>query len=233
MTKLVKAGVIALVTLFSIGAHANLITNGSFEANDVDSINNNGGSSWEVFESIDGWTTYSGAGIEIQTNDTLSKLDTPFGDQYVELDSANVFRTGRNTNSLMAQEVTGLTVGSYYELSYWYMPRTSTTNDNGINVYWWADGDAVNNSIVADAVANSVFYSGIDWEEITSTLLATAETMYLGFGAFGRDNAVGGLIDNVTLVEVPEPATLALFAIGLIGLGAARRANRSEAVNTP
>lgn len=135
MVRFIKASIVAFTAMISIAAQATLISNGSFEANDVDSINNNGRASWEVFEVIDGWTTVSGAGIEIQTNDTLKKIDTPFGDQYVELDSHNVFGTGADTNSLMMQTINGLTVGSYYELSYFYMPRTSKANDNGINVF--------------------------------------------------------------------------------------------------
>lgn len=227
MVRFIKASIVAFTAMISIAAQATLISNGSFEANDVDSINNNGRASWEVFEVIDGWTTVSGAGIEIQTNDTLKKIDTPFGDQYVELDSHNVFGTGADTNSLMMQTINGLTVGSYYELSYFYMPRTSKANDNGINVFWWADGDVISDSTVDEATANGQYNRTISWQEITATLLASAETMYLGFGAFGLDNTLGGLIDNVTLVQVPEPATLALLAIGLVGLGAARRHQRS------
>lgn len=223
MSLRIKTALAALTAFLSISAQADLITNGSFEANDVDAINLNGGKTWEVFDSIDGWSTFDGAGIEIQTNDTIGRVDTPFGDQYIELDSHNVFGTGADTNSFMVQEIADLTTGSYYELSYWYIPRTKTDGDNGINVYWWADGDAVSDSAVTEATADSSWYKGIDWQEITVTLQATASTMYLGFEAFGFDNSLGGFIDNVSLVEVPEPATLGLLAIGLFGLGAARR----------
>jgi hypothetical protein len=227
MGKLIQMGLFALTTSLSVVANANLITNGSFEANNIGNINNNGSASWEVFNTIDGWSTYSGAGIEIQTNNTLITVDTPFGDQYIELDAHNGFGTGTDTNSLMQQEISGLTVGNSYELSYWYIPRTGITNDNGINVHWWADGDTVNQSIITEAIANTTYSRAVNWEEITTTLIATAETMYLGFAAFGLDNGVGGLIDNVTLATVPEPATLGLLAIGLIGLGAARRYKQS------
>lgn len=54
-------------------------------------------------------------------------------------------------------------------------------------------------------------------------LVATAETMFLSFGATGLDNTLGGFIDNVSLTAVPEPGTLALFAIGAAGLLVGRR----------
>ena len=55
---------------------------------------------------------------------------------------------------------------------------------------------------------------------------ANAESMNLSFGSFGRQNTLGGLIDNVSLAQVsqsakvPEPATIIIFALalGLISL---------------
>ena len=43
---------------------------------------------------------------------------------------------------------------------------------------------------------------------------------------FRLDTPVGAAIDEIELYAIPEPATLTLFGLGLLGLGAARRQNK-------
>jgi hypothetical protein len=46
----------------------------------------------------------------------------------------------------------------------------------------------------------------------------------LGYGAQGRDNTIAGITTIAsTAVTVPEPSIIALFALGLVGIGFARR----------
>jgi len=220
MRKMLKASAVILVAGLAMQAQANLITNGSFETPDLDSVNNNGGSSWEVFSTINGWTTEAGTGIEIQKSGTV--VNAYEGDQYVELDSHNFGLTGDSgSNSFMVQALNQLTVGETYALSFWYQPRTNRTDDNGINVYW---GDSTLDLVMfADGQRNT---SG-GWQNFTTMLVATGEQMNLGFEAFGKQNTLGGFLDAVSLVEVPEPSTFGLLALGLIGLTAARRAKQA------
>mgnify|MGYP001301561988 CR=1 FL=1 len=138
------------------------------------------------------------------------------GNQYVELDS--------HYNSSMYQEISGLTVGGAYELSFWYHARTNNGyNDNGINVYWgdYLPGD------VAVSIDGMKQVNTPGWIEQTVKLVASAETMFLMFAATGYSNSLGGFVDNVSLTAVPEPGTLALFGLGLMGLVLARRQQKA------
>lgn len=209
MSKFKSVVFIALALTFSTVSNANLLVNGDFE-DDVGLT----GSRWGVYSDINGWDTYSGPGIEIQRNTVVAAQS---GNQYVELDSHN----GADTNSVMYQTIDNLSVGAVYELNFWYHARTnnSAANDNGIEVLWGA-------SLPGATVLELDDYARRDnlgWMNFSLELVASAETMFLSFGATGLDNTLGGFIDNVSLTSVPEPGTLALFVLGAAGLVVGRR----------
>jgi hypothetical protein len=56
----------------------------------------------------------------------------------------------------------------------------------------------------------------------TYTFVGDGSTQSIYFEGSGGDN-IGMLLDNVSISSVPEPATLALFGLGLAGFGFARR----------
>jgi hypothetical protein len=153
-------------------------------------------SDWWVFQSIPGWISDSGAGIEIQRGN-VGGSGPHNGNQKVELDSdpSRGGLSGVSTNSSMYQDLTTNT-GSQYELRFWYRPRTGTAGDNTINVYW--DGN-----LVATANDND---PGNGWREIVVTgLPATSVSTELRFTAAGTENSLGGYLDDISVVALNTP----------------------------
>jgi len=181
---------------------SNLLVNGSFE-NPIQ-----GEGTWNVYASIPGWVTTSGPGLEIRNSVVGEAQD---GQNFVELDSHNAI----DTNSVIAQTISGLTAGGTYEVSYWYSPRIGQPDTtNGIKALWngtqqyafTGEGGSTNN-----------------WYNLTFLVTALSGTNTLSFGAFGTDDSLGGNIDNVSLSADPLPAAAWLFGSALLGFGVLRR----------
>ncbi len=152
--------------------------------------------------------TTSGPGLEIRNSVVGEAQD---GQNFVELDSHNAI----DTNSVIAQTISGLTAGGTYEVSYWYSPRIGQPDTtNGIKALWngtqqyafTGEGGSTNN-----------------WYNLTFLVTALSGTNTLSFGAFGTDDSLGGNIDNVSLSAVPLPAAAWLFGSALLGFGVLRR----------
>lgn len=227
MLKSIMAATIAGTVLFGATAANALVVNGDFE--DTTTLDPTGlvkgnklsnlattGSSWDVFSEISGWKTTSGAGIEVQTNRTLSTIDAHSGQHYIELDS----HPRANSNSSMSQELS-LGAGTY-ELSFWYSPRNNDASSNGIE---YSISDDLVNGFITGPGASPVTSVGV-WTLVKSLFkVETAGDYLLTFAATGRQNTLGGFVDTVNVTAVPVPAAGLLLPVGvaLIGFASRRR----------
>lgn len=192
-----KLAILAACLAAPFTAQANLINNGSFEQTGL----NNG--QWSVYHTVAGWQL-GGPGLELRNNVAGAAYD---GHNYAELDS-----TGNS--SIWQQMVTQS--GLNYAVSFAYAPRAGVgAASNGIDVYW-------DNTLLASLTGNGVGHNGNLWNVYTFFVTASGPLSTLRFVATGASDSLGGSLDAVS-VNVPEPAMLGLFGLGLLGLGLARR----------
>ncbi|WP_373084491.1 VPLPA-CTERM sorting domain-containing protein [Sneathiella sp.] len=190
----------------------NHVTNGGFEDNV-----GLGGSGWDVFTNIPGWSRTTGRGIEVQSGD-IGGSTAYEGNQKIELDSHNLSGTGgasNNSNSGMTQS---LVLGpGLYEFSFAYLGRTEDIGTNGIgyslvNMTDDPDSDILNTDVTG--------VRSDEWQVFSFRFnLDTLTNIAVNFWAKGTEDTYGGYLDDVRISAVPLPAALPLYGAGLAAMG--------------
>lgn len=169
--------------------------------------------------------------------------DPPPGGNFIQADGNPAFQTSFN------QVLTGLIIGQTYDLSFWQaggqqLEFTGATTEQWIvalggtgfvlchgcgNDPTFGIVDTYSNpgaEIHATHLMNTPSEGVYPWEQVTMSFTATAVSQTLSFLAWGNNGSEVNLPPTVFLAGVntpaqtPEPATLALFALALVGFGA-------------
>lgn len=177
-----------------------LIQNGSFESGHENILGNQ---DWEIFHSLDGWTSDGNVPFEVQTGGA-GGVSTPYGNALVELDSDTVgnpsngnvgdINATSSTNATIQQTIAGTEAGQTYQLTFAYSPRGGDgAGSSGMQV--WFEG-----KLVYEIPANNNFGPGL--QQITINVTATGPNAVLAFKGTGSENQYGALLDNVSLKAV-------------------------------
>jgi len=131
----------------------------------------------------------------------------------------------------ISQRVSNLVVGNAYLLNFLWAGAQQTDYSGATQEQWTVTfGNSTQKT--ANITVPARGFSG--WLPVTMYFVANATQETLSFLATGTPGGQPpfSLLDGVSLVAAPEPATLALMMAGLVGLGAVGALRRRSAART-
>jgi len=206
-------------------AHANLIVNGSFEDSGIKSRK-----SWFLVnpDKVPGWS--SDSPMEFWATHGISSAH---GDQHLELNA----HSSRTSYSIWQEFDTS--IDTWYQLSFMAAARRTRASEQfSVEVIQAAPEVALNKrepqrltdgqrrrhvNQPAPLLKANVSLPDDVWQLYSYGFRAETSRTRVTFTSIAPTGTMGNLLDNVRVEAVPAPTTLALFALGILGLGAQQR----------
>ncbi|WP_120495524.1 DUF5801 repeats-in-toxin domain-containing protein [Kiloniella sp. EL199] len=165
----------------SVNPPDEFVLNGSFEDGHTLS-----GANWDVFQNLSDGSWSNGGdgqpGFEIQHGGVAGPAQ--HGDALLELDA--------HQNSIAQQDISGMTTGEDYVLTFHYRPRVNNGTDTDDVIINW-NGVPVKDVTSTDAPGG--------WTKFTVVVTAGAGSNNLAFEGTGKNESLGGYIDNVSITH--------------------------------
>jgi len=139
-------------------------------------------------------------------------------------------------NAPISQLITGLTPGVQYDLDF-YQAGAQFVDAQGANTEGW--NVTFGSETFSSQTLNNASEGFTGWQSVSMTFTASSASQTLTFLATGGPSGLPpfALLDGVSLTDstpppspVPEPSTLAIVAVGALGMIArriGRKANRA------
>ena len=178
----------------------NLVENGSFEeiGTSIPLGNHGSSSTWQIYSSTPHWE--ASQNLEIWSNNFI--VPAYDGNRVLEL---NAHRGNINTEFSIYQSLS-TNVGQTYELTFAGRRRQANSDESF----------SVSIAGLFDSVYNQ---KSNQWNEYSYKFIALSALSTLTFTSLdGGLDTTGNIFDDIRVTAVPEPSTLAIFALGMFGL---------------
>ena len=187
-----------------------MIQNGSFELPGVGFQQQLGSGSWF----LTGWTIAGSGGIAIHNGPANGGDYGPAenGVDYLDL-------SGDSGMHATVYQDFPTSPGTQYSLSF-YIGSSSYSPEQIIHVSLFED---VQGYLLNTTLTPLAPNGGIDWLNETFTFTASKDSTRLQFQDTSSIDDNASYIDSVSVVSTPEPSSLALFVVGLLGLLSLKR----------
>jgi len=210
MKKLILFLLVAVGLLGSASAQNELI-NGSFESSSYTQSEQNA----VLVNSLDGWTSSTGAHLAITPNDGWNILPSD-GTKML------VFNGGNQSPNASIFQTVNLIPNTYYNLSFDILNIAGGLNQtNGHFMGYDAVGlkaDISQNGVITESIS---YYPQIVGQWYTQNLIFHSNTNLITISFTDISNETFSIdvgLDNLKVESVPEPSTYALFGLGAIGM---------------